>query len=293
MNQKRSRLFVTDRDLEVLGFLWRWKLASTAALANRFFPGIRAFTAYERLLRLEKKRYIRHVSFRHRGGGAWTLDAQGFRFLLSYLPDMKAKGYRSENPLHDFYATAFHLGEWLTKKAERSLLCSEQELRRLDPDLLPAWVPRSERHRSDGYTVHDSGRGAHLYAFECELSQKSRFRYEETLTFYDSEETIAVVFWLVGSPTIEKAIRGGIATATRPHLHHFMQLCDFERSGWRAPLAGGVFQGKSLANLFLDTPPTEMGRKLDGVGVRALLEKAKRPVLPADKKFASVLACAD
>ena len=293
MNEKPSRLFITDRDLEVLRFLWRWKLVSTAALATRFFPGIRSFTAYERLLRLEKKRFVRHVSFRHRAGGAWTIDAQGFRFLLSYLPELRARGYRSEHPLHDYYATTFHLGDWLMNMPRGCLLYSEQELRRSALDLLPACIPNPEKHRPDGYSIHNSGHGMHLYAFECELTQKSRTRYEETFAFYDSEEAIAAVFWLIGSPTIEKAVRGALATAMRSELHHFVALHDFERSGWRAPLLGGIFQSKSLANILLDTPSTEIRRKFDGVGVKALLEKSKRPILPADKQRSSPLALSD
>lgn len=293
MKEKTSRLFVTDRDLEMLKFLWKWKLASTIALAKCFFPGIRVFTAYERLLQLEKKEFIRHVSFRYRGGGAWTLDTQGFRFLASHLPEMKSKGYKSENPLHDYYATAFHLGEWLTKMPARGFHCSEQEMRRLDPDLLPRWVPKSEKHRPDGYTAHDSGRGAHLYAFECELSQKSRSRYDEILSFYDEEETIAAVFWLTGLPAIQRAIQGCLSNSLRPHLHHFVSLADFQKMGWHVPLAGGVFRGRSLAEILLDKAGTVPGRSPDGSGVKTLLQNEKRPILPRDKARAAARARPD
>lgn len=293
--KKAGRVFITDRDLEVLKFLWKWKAASTAALTKSFFPGIRPFTAYERLLQLEKKRYIQHISFRYRGGGAWVLAPQGYKFLGPYLLDMKAKGYRSENILHDYFATTFHIGEWLTHQPPTGFLCSEQELRRLEPDLLPAWVPKSEKHRPDGYTAHDSGKGAHLYAFECELSLKSKARYEQTLSFYDEEETIAAVFWLAGSPAIQSVIQRCIREQNilRPHLHHFLQLGDFKRAGWMVPLEGGILHGKSLSNLLLDKAGTAMGRSSDGSGIAALLQNQKRPILPDDKKLRERLPAPD
>jgi hypothetical protein len=284
--KRGRRLFVTDRDFEVLKFLWKWKAASTAALTKSFFPGVRPFTAYERLLQLEKKRYIQHTSFRYRGGGAWVLAPQGYKFLAPFLLEMKAKGYRSENILHDYFATAFHLGEWLTHQPAKGVLCSEQELRRLEPDLLPPWVPRSEKHRPDGYTAYDSEKGAHLYAFECELSVKSRARYEQTLSFYDEEDTIAAVFWLAGSQTIQSVIQRCVReqNVLRPHLHHFLQLGDFKRAGWMAHFAGGILHGTSLSSLLLDKAGTEVGRSSDGSNVSALLQNQKRPILPNDKK---------
>jgi hypothetical protein len=288
-----KRLFVTDRDLDVLKFLWRWKLASTSALAQCFFAGTRVNTAYNRLLELEAKRFLRHVSFGYQKGGAWALDVHGFQFLNPHLLEMKSKGYRSENSLHDYYATAFHLGEWLVHKPHRSLLCSEQELRRLDPDLLPVWVPKSGNHRPDGYTAHDTGRGAHLYAFECELSQKSRTRYEETLTFYDEEETIAAVFWLTGGIAIEKAIQNCNSTTARPHLHHFVTLSDFQKCGWSAPLTKGIFNGKSLAGLLIDKAGTKPVQSPDKSSVSLLLESRKKPILPKESARARESASAD
>lgn len=293
--KKNRRLFITDRDLEVLKFLWKWKAASTAALTKAFFPGIRPFTAYERLLQLEKKQYIQHVSFRHRGGGAWTLDGQGYRFLTPYLLDMKARGYKTENVLHDYFATAFHLGEWMTHQPRSGILCTEQELRRLEPDLLPSWVPKSEAHRPDGYSIVGMGDGTRLFAFECELSVKAKARYERTISFYDEEETIGAVIWLAGSPAIQRLIEGCIRDhgALRPSLHHFLQLGDFKRQGWTVPLMGGRHHGKNLSNLLLDKTGTGTGREPDGSDVMALLQNQKRPILPAKKQGARPAAASD
>jgi len=279
MKKREPKRFVTQRDLEVLKFLWRWKALSTAALAKKFFPGIRPFTAYERLLKLEKARYIKSYPFRHRQGCVWMLGKRGYRFVFPYLLEMKEPGYGSENPVHDFYSTAFHLGEWLTAKPDQGYTCSELELHRLEKDLLPSWAITSPERRPDGYSLIRRDGGTQLYSFEAELTMKSRARYDKILSFYDEQDTIAGVFWLVASPQIQKAIQTQAATASRPRIHHFLQLDDFRKLGWLAPLRGGLLDGKTMVQVLLDGSSTAAQLKFDGSDTQALLQNAKRPII--------------
>ncbi len=279
MKKREPKRFITQRDFDILKFLWRWKAVSTTALAKKFFPGVRAFTAYERLLKLEKARYIKSYSFRHRNGSAWMLGKRGYRFIFPYLLEMQKPGYGSENPVHDFYSSAFHLGEWLTALPAKAHTCSELEMLRLDPSLLPSWVRMSGDRRPDGYSFIGEGSTARLYAFEAELSMKSKFRYDKILSFYDAEETIAGVFWLVASSQIQRTIQSQAATASRPRIHHFLLLSDFKKQGWLTPLKGGLLEGETLAELLLDGNPTEARRQFDGSDTYALLQNAKRPII--------------
>lgn len=279
MKKKEPKRFITQRDLEILKFLWRWKAVSTAALAKKFYPEARPFTAYERLLKLEKARYIKSFSFRHRLGVAWMLGKRGYRFLFPYLLEMKKPGYGSENPVHDFYSTAFHLGEWLTAKPSQGHICSELELLRLHPDLLPPWAHISGDRRPDGYSLLGEGNRAKLYAFEAELSMKAKSRYDEIISFYDEAENLTAVFWLVASPQIQKTIQSQSTNASRPRIHHFLQLNDFKKLGWLTPINGGLFEGKTLTQLLLDGNSTEARLQFDGSDVQALLQSAKRPMI--------------
>ena len=286
MKKKEPKRFITQRDFEILQFLWRWKAVSTLALAKRFYPGVRPFTAYQRLLKLERARFIKSYSFRHRMGSAWTLDNRGFRFIFPYLPGLKEDGFASENPLHDYYSTAFHLGEWLNSKPASGFMCSEQEMRRLHPDLLPNWVPTSNGRRPDGFSLVGSGKEVKLYAFEAELTQKSKGNYENILAYYDEEESISGVFWLVASANIQKVIQGQILNLSfaRPKIHYFLQLSEFKKLGWYAPMSGGLLSGKTMAFALLDGDSTTVRPKSDDFGVTALLQNAKRPFVskPSD-----------
>lgn len=284
--KKQAKCFITQRDFEMLKFLWQWRALSTHAIAKKFYPESKAFTAYARLLKLEKKHYIKSISFRHRMGSAWTLDIQGFKFIFPYLLDLKEVGYKSQNIIHDYYSTVFHLGEWLTTAPAHGNTCTEQELRRVHCDLLPSWVPTSIAHRPDGYSFLDNGNQGKLFAFETELTAKSKIRYEQVVDFYDSETSIQAVFWLVGSQAIQKIIVQSLSDyySKRAVIHNFILLADFKKEGWMTPINSGCFQGKNIMSILLNTSPTIPQHKLNNSDVHALLKNKKRPMLPNEYK---------
>lgn len=292
---KRPKFYVTDKDLEILHFLWKWKIVSTHALAGKLYPGTKTYTAYCRLVKLERYGLIRFVSFRHRGGGAWVLDAKGFQFVFPYLPELSQHGYKTENVVHDFYATAFHLGEWLLHQPASGMVCSEQELRRLAPELLPSWVPDPKSHRPDGYSRVQTDKGERIYAFEAELTLKSKSRLYDALDFYESESSVSAVFWLVGLPGIQKALESILRDDhfSRRSAHHFIALQDFNEQGWLSVLQGGKFQGKRLVDFFVHGSFTSLSRQSHGSSCPLLLEKSKRPIISAPSQDAGVRGGAD
>lgn len=292
---KRKKFFVTNKDFEILHFLWKWKIVSTHALAAKFYPGVQPYAAYCRLLTLEKHKLIRCISFRHRSGNAWTLDTKGFQILLSYLPELSQNGYKAENVVHDYYATAFHLGEWLRNQPTSGAICSEQELRRIAPELLPAWVPDSKTHRPDGYSRVQTDKGARIYAFEAELTLKSKSRLADALDFYENDPSISAVFWLTGSPAIQNAIETvlGDGQFSRRSVHHFLSLQEFSEHGWMSVLNGGKFQGKRLADLLVYGNLTILLQKPYGSSCSLLLKKPKRPIIPNESQVAGVRVRAD
>ena len=50
----KKRAVLSDFDLKLLEFLWKWKVSTTAALSARFYPHKNLRRAYNRLLVLEK-----------------------------------------------------------------------------------------------------------------------------------------------------------------------------------------------------------------------------------------------
>ncbi|MCJ8277385.1 MAG: hypothetical protein MJK18_11140, partial [Bdellovibrionales bacterium] len=64
---------LTNREQKVLHFLWTWKIVSSATLFYRFFPNIKAKSAYVKLNRLRHKKYIKRINLPLvENGSAWT-----------------------------------------------------------------------------------------------------------------------------------------------------------------------------------------------------------------------------
>ncbi len=160
---------ITARDHQVLRFLWKWKLASTTAIACRFFPKINLLSGLRRLQFLETDKYIKCIQISPEQGHVWSLTDRGFKYIRHSLKDIEHMGYKSEHLLHDYLVTAFHLGEWLTKQPTKSENFSEQQLRRNTQSTWPIWVPKSLAHRPDGYSICTYQGQKMLVAFEVEL----------------------------------------------------------------------------------------------------------------------------
>ncbi|PWU17450.1 MAG: hypothetical protein C5B49_08890, partial [Bdellovibrio sp.] len=188
---------ITERDYLIFKMLWKWKALSTQAIALKFFPNATPYAAYIRLGRLEGSGYIQSIQVERPGFEVWTLAPRGYRIIKPRMVELAKDGFKSEFYCHDYLATAFHLGEWLTGQPDGGETFSEQQLLRIPEDLWPAWIPQSTLHRPDGYSLFHRGEKKSIVAFETELNPKSRCRYERHVAFYDSQESIEFVFWLV------------------------------------------------------------------------------------------------
>jgi hypothetical protein len=88
-----------ERGTPLLKFLWTWKLASTAALARRFFPqATNPVSAYNWLLALKNRGYITLRTDERGENSLWTLERAGFRAIRDLLPVLREEGYLSEAP---------------------------------------------------------------------------------------------------------------------------------------------------------------------------------------------------
>jgi len=282
MKRKKTRLNV-DRDLQLLLFLWRWKLSTTAALAVKFFPALLAHGAYKRLMELQHAGFIQAVPVYSQSGYAWSLTNKGFHTIRHLLCELKEVGYRSEFVDHDFLVSAVHLGNWFLKKPAGAEFLSEQEIRRYSPEFYPYWTPKEEDHekyhRPDGYWLLPTDGGKVVVALEVELNRKTNERYEKMAEFYGIEEKIYRVLWVVTTESQGQSIQDKISQANprRANIHNFVTLKDFLSHGWGAPIQLGPDTGKTIDNLMWEQDGNFMGTTCIHVPTKILLEVRKSP----------------
>ncbi len=242
-------------DHEILVFLWRWKLVSSTGLAGRFFPNLTSQGVNWHLLGLQKHNLIYPYNVNSKEAKVlWGLTVKGFKLAKQSLPALVEDGFRSEHQIHDFFVTAFHLGDWLNQVPRECDVFSEQELRRYNVEQYPEWVPKTTIHRPDGYWLVSLPAGLGTIALEVELKLKTPNFYEVVAKFYRDQPEIFRVVWLVASESNGKSIRDRLQKGS-PHnigIHNFVLKEDFLKMGWQAPIRFGSQTGNSVSFLLGD-----------------------------------------
>ncbi len=241
-----------EKDLPILRFIWWWKIASTGAIAGRFYTEYRwkPFTVHWRLSRLRKEGFLEQVQVSAAMGSVWTLTNQGFKIIESELPALREHGFASEHMAHDLYVQAAHLGEWLPRHSANDVrFFSEQELRRINPDCYPEWVPCSRIHRPDGYWNLPTATGRRVVALEVEINSKSFEQYKSVGNFYNQEKQISAVIWILGEELLSKKIITAAKSGPYPFrdIHHFVNLSDFKKQGWNSAIISGGDSGITMS----------------------------------------------
>ena len=274
---KPVKIRLTERELNVLLYLWKWKLVSQAALTAKFFGKVSPGRAYNKLRELYRAGFVAMTGDDEGQRFAWTLAPKGFAVVLKYLPVLRESGFRSEHFTHDFLTTAFHLGDWLVGAPKSVKFFSEQDLRRLSPDEIPVWVPAPDAHRPDGYWGFDNGGTWLPVAVEVEIHRKSPAAYAAVAEYYADFACIHRVFWLV--PSLRSAL-GIQSKLSRPHLivaakHNFVTVPDFLHHQWDAPIIIGADKGKTVRSLLFDLARETGGKMTGKFSAGHLLESRK------------------
>lgn len=253
MNSNKIRL---DKELEILLFLWRWKVSTTSAIYIRFKPVYEwtAFTAYQRLLKLSKKGVIEAKLIDARTFAVWTLTRSGFGSIREKLPLLREDGFASEAPEHDLNVLAAQFGEWLPKGTVNDVaFFTEQELRRQTPETLFDWMPPLTMHRPDGYWYFPGANPKSLVALEVEMNRKSFDAYKGVGNFYNKYKAIESTLWVVQSKNlaqkIVEAAHGGLAEFR--DIHNFILFDEFIEIGWSAKIFQGI-ANRSTMREFLE-----------------------------------------
>lgn len=288
MKTVRTRKDLEKRLFPVLSFLWKWKLSTTAAIGAKFFPQISHHSVYKYLCRLKEKRLIGCRFDGEYENFLWVLTKDGFEKIQGRLPyDLKEEGFGVENLAHDFIAAAAHLGNWLLKVPNGCELFSEQELRRLDDEDYPAWVPRSKYsreeklyHRPDGYWQIHNGERNLVIALEVERHQQSDLKYATTGKFYAENKSIYRVFWLVPSQSrariLDKKMRKHLKE--NENYHDFILIDEFFKNGWQTKIFIGPDQNQTIAKILQPQVGKQLGNRWENSPCHLLLDTRKSPM---------------
>ena len=284
---KKLKGQITDRDFEILIFLWRWKVATTATIVTKFFAGSSGKTGYNRLLALEKNGVLFYRNAFSGHGGAWCLTADGFERMRGKIFGLKEDGFKSEYPGHDLLVSAFHNGEWLIETPPCVEVFTEQELRRLNPESYPDWVPKLDTHRPDGYFRVPIGNQERTIAIEVELHHKSVDQYVSVASFYQFARSVERVIWLTSTSSFGRTLNAHLQREDRrdTYPHAFVSFSKFKDLGWDARIEFGRDEGKRIFEI-LD-PSQGTGPEVGGQTERSLTKLRLTEVLLTVSKSAN------
>ncbi len=275
---RMPKVLLGEREINILIFLWRWKLVSNAALTcKKFFPNAGSRRGYNRLQELKREGLIEVRYDAKLQNFAWALSKKGFTAIREFLSPLREEGYKSENFEHDLLVTMFHLGDWLLEAPSDVRVFSEQELRRTAFPEYPWWVPKTTLHRPDGYTGFIKGDRDIVLAIEIECSRKKPLCYELVAGFYRDLTAVHRVLWLVPSTDRAKNIQTIFMQSARSRstIHNFILIPDFMNRGWRSQIVVGPEAGQTVTE-FYDLLPREKGVKSTGPFTTPLLLNTKR-----------------
>ena len=181
------------------------------------------------------------------------LTKKGFDYLKYDLGELREMRYAAQSVAHDYWATAFQLGEFIDGPCENVEFLTEQELLCTDDSLLPRWQPKSRDHIPDGMTCIRSGANESVIAIEVELNLKPLSRYDKIGYYFDGAlSKVDVVFWVCANTRIAQAISNRLFQLKLRNfgIHHFLLTSDFRQKGWDAACLSGEHNCQSIKEVY-------------------------------------------
>lgn len=229
-------------DVDILKFLWKWKLSPTKILFRAVGKNSTPRSFVKRLKKLERNLHIEALWDELHLIWSWQLTDHGMEVIACDFAELKDLGFRSASYPHDRWVQAFLLGEWLWEKENPPQITTDQELLKLPVFCEEKGLPKVSRHRPDGYLCLTQDNKTKLIAIEVELHAKSLSRYQELMNFYRYERKIDRILWLYQNENVMAQVLKAKAEARDPseNLHLFVSLEDYIKSGWDAMLVNEV-----------------------------------------------------
>jgi hypothetical protein len=284
---KRFRAQLTsERDIAMMVFLWKWKVASPLLLMKKFFPNASGHTAYKRLWTLHRGGFIDTVVDRTGTKFLWTLSKLGAQVAKEHFRVASVEdGFKSESPGHDLLVMALQLGDLALSPDKKIVTFSEQQLRRYEPSDYPQFVPRKTIHRPDGYTY--LANSSQTIATEVELHVKSKSAYIQTEYMY-ATTNVNQVLWLVPTQSAARSITSHLSqnhNGPSESKHSFILLQEFMTKGWGAKILSGKSQGQDIQTIMGTKPTNSLQTSPKPVCTSLSLNVSKSPHKAATCKF--------
>ena len=253
MAKKRNRHYLTQRDINILMFLWTYKVATTAMLYHKFFEGLALRSAYNTLQKIKRYSYLEIRTDDFGKKPLWTLGKKGFEVIKEHLPELQAQGFKSESREHDLLASSIQLGEFLKETPVDIKIISEQLLRTYHQEFLPNWIPNTNEHRPDGYWYFINGNSIKLMSLEVEINEKSFVRYDGYSNFYEKFDPSSRVLWIVKRQNQARQILKAMYKYQPDYkVHNFVELKDILINGWGSLIFAGRDKGNKVQDLFYE-----------------------------------------
>ncbi len=232
------RAVLSGGDIKLLHYLWKWKVGTSLALCQLFYPMKNLRRGYERLRTLEQAAFIK--SHREIKGEKfiWTLATKGFLTIEHELPILKQAGFLPLSPGHDLLSAAVLQAGDLN---DSITLLTDQELLRANT---PYSYLSDSLHRADGYWVREKD----IVALEVQISSQKMKDFYHVAHFYSQIPTLRAVLWVLSKITMAKAIYTGLADAKANGIdrHQFVGFDSFFESGWDAEIEAGSMAGTKI-----------------------------------------------
>lgn len=227
-------MYATKFDLQILTAVFKWKILPRFLIKYLFWKDGKEKTFEKKLERLVTKGLLQRVD--HLGKFRFfQLTQQGFLRFRQGLDGFQEEGFASENLWHDFLAMSLQFGLWAAAKPRTVEIVTEQDMRRFCREEMPYWLPSTELHRPDGFTRFQNSNVKKIISYEVEISRKSAERYDPICQYYQKNNDIDLVVWLIRDQTLMKQVQERILLSDDSlDRHAFILLEDFQACFWSA-----------------------------------------------------------
>ncbi len=250
-NKKKKRLnpILSSRDIEVMVFLWRHRIATFRALKEFFFSEMTSQNAYYQLRRLRQGEFVNSEPLEGTKKNVWTIAHRGFTYItVNQLLEIKTKWYRPQSRFHDLLVASALLGGWAKECPDGVGIVTEQEWRFTEIQSIPDELKDIGMHIPDGVWFFSQGKELKAVSLEVETSAKTDDRYDRLCAFYASHYFFEAIVWIIKDKALGLRIQAAAWKYGKPRdgLHRFILQRDFEKLGWNTS-----FSNESLANVTL------------------------------------------
>ncbi len=260
---KKSKHRINQRDLRIILFLWKFRVATTAMLHQKFFSDTTSRNAYNTLLKLRGHSYIATRTDEYGKDPLWSIDRKGLELIKEYIPETKSNNLKLKNKEKDLLCSGILQGEFLKEIPEEVELITEQMLTVYQNGLLPKYIPDMTEHTPKGYWCFKNENKNRLVSLEIEVTRMSKLHYLDSSYFYKDFSENSRVFWVVKDSTQVKDILFLMYEACPKYkVHNFVLLKDIYKNGWHAEIIGGMDKNKILRDVLLQNSLSTAGLTL-------------------------------